>query len=86
MSYPNCQLKWLVAKLICNRPCSGLPPPPPLLVTRPPQHVYNPNAPGGMTTIALDTSNTIGHPSGPEYQLAVGEGALLPCFTVIAFA
>ncbi|KAL9013338.1 MAG: hypothetical protein Q9173_001963 [Seirophora scorigena] len=37
-------------------------------------HVYNPNAPGGMTTIALDTSNTIGHPSGPEYQLAVGEG------------
>ncbi|KAL8986912.1 MAG: hypothetical protein Q9177_003835 [Variospora cf. flavescens] len=27
-----------------------------------------------MTTIALDTSNTIGHPSGPEYQLAVGEG------------
>ncbi|KAL9000613.1 MAG: hypothetical protein Q9188_005647 [Gyalolechia gomerana] len=46
-------------------------PPPPRL----PQHVvYNPNALGGMTTIALDTSNTIGHPSGPEYQLAVGEG------------
>ncbi|KAL8941324.1 MAG: hypothetical protein Q9216_002309 [Gyalolechia sp. 2 TL-2023] len=45
-------------------------PPPPRL----PQHVvYNTNAPGGMTTIALDTSNTIGHPSGPEYQLAVGE-------------
>lgn len=46
-------------------------PPPPQL----PQHVvYNPNAPGAMTTIALDTSNTIGHPSGPEFQLAVGEG------------
>ncbi|KAL8716059.1 MAG: hypothetical protein Q9225_006255 [Loekoesia sp. 1 TL-2023] len=45
-----------------------LPPPP-----RPPQHVYNPNVPSGMTTIALDTSNTIGHPSGPEFQLAVGE-------------
>ncbi|KAL8905025.1 MAG: hypothetical protein Q9207_002881 [Kuettlingeria erythrocarpa] len=27
-----------------------------------------------MASIALDTSNTIGHPSGPEYQLAVGEG------------
>ncbi|KAL8632627.1 hypothetical protein Q9189_001631 [Teloschistes chrysophthalmus] len=27
-----------------------------------------------MATIALDTSNTLGHPSGPEYQLAVGEG------------
>ncbi|KAL9603834.1 MAG: hypothetical protein Q9219_000943 [cf. Caloplaca sp. 3 TL-2023] len=26
-----------------------------------------------MTAIALDTSNTIGHPSGPEYQLTVGE-------------
>ncbi|KAL9029659.1 MAG: hypothetical protein Q9196_002125 [Gyalolechia fulgens] len=46
-------------------------PPPPQL----PQHViYNPHALGGMTTIALDTSNTIGHPTGPEYQLAVGEG------------
>lgn len=31
-----------------------------------------------MTTIALDTSNTIGHPSGPEYQLAVGEGTFSP--------
>ncbi|KAI4186584.1 MAG: hypothetical protein LQ346_005655 [Caloplaca aetnensis] len=49
----------------------GLPPPPPI----PPQHVYNLNLPGGMATIALDTSNTIGHPSGPEYQLAVGEGS-----------
>ncbi|KAL8729038.1 MAG: hypothetical protein Q9181_005138 [Wetmoreana brouardii] len=48
-------------------------PPPP----RPPLNVYNPNVPGGMTTIALDTSNTIGHPSGPEYQLAVGEGIYL---------
>ncbi|KAL9000735.1 MAG: hypothetical protein Q9169_000771 [Polycauliona sp. 2 TL-2023] len=38
---------------------------------RPPQHVY---IPGGMTPILLDTSNTIGHPTGPEYQLAVGEG------------
>ncbi|KAI4127931.1 MAG: hypothetical protein LQ338_002955 [Usnochroma carphineum] len=47
-----------------------LPPP-----TGPPQNVYYiPNVPSGMGTIALDTSNTIGHPSGPEYQLAVGEG------------
>ncbi|KAL8766078.1 MAG: hypothetical protein Q9209_007044 [Squamulea sp. 1 TL-2023] len=46
-----------------------LPPPP-----RPPQNVYYPSGPGGMTTVLLDTSNTVGHPSGPEYQLAVGEG------------
>ncbi|KAL8981610.1 MAG: hypothetical protein Q9205_003650 [Flavoplaca limonia] len=44
-----------------------VPPPQP----RPPQHVY---VPGGMTPILLDTSNTVGHPSGPEFQLAVGEG------------
>lgn len=30
-----------------------------------------------MTAISLDTSNTVGHPSGPEYQLAVGEGMWL---------
>ncbi|CAO1597151.1 MAG: hypothetical protein LQ349_000578 [Xanthoria aureola] len=44
-----------------------VPPPQPRL----PQHV---SFPGGMNPILLDTSNTVGHPTGPEYQLAVAEG------------
>ncbi|KAL8864181.1 MAG: hypothetical protein Q9174_007441, partial [Haloplaca sp. 1 TL-2023] len=51
----------------------GVPPPPP----RPPQYVFNPNDPTSMTSLALDTSNTLGHPTGPEYQLAVGEGTYI---------
>ncbi|KAL8924948.1 MAG: hypothetical protein Q9208_003831 [Pyrenodesmia sp. 3 TL-2023] len=39
-----------------------------------------------MATIAQDTSNTIGHPSGPEYQLAVGEGILLKSPSITLFA
>ncbi|KAL8779621.1 MAG: hypothetical protein Q9194_001364, partial [Teloschistes cf. exilis] len=45
-------------------------PAPPL----PPPSVHISNVPASMATIAPDTSNTLGHPSGPEYQLAVGEG------------
>ncbi|KAA6413252.1 MAG: hypothetical protein FRX48_02996 [Lasallia pustulata] len=47
-----------------------LPPPP----RYPVQNAYNSNATNGVLLPMVETINTVGHPTGPEYQLVVGEG------------
>lgn len=53
-----------------NSTNSVLPPPP----RYPVQNGFNSNATNGLVLPMVETINTLGHPSGPEYQLVVGEG------------
>ena len=49
---------------------SVLPPPP----RYPTQHAYAAAAANGMAVPTMETNNTLGHPTGSDYQLVVGEG------------
>ena len=51
---------------------SVLPPPP-----KYPTITTGINGATGLPIHSLDTNNSLAHPSGPEYQLVVGEGAIL---------
>jgi hypothetical protein len=49
---------------------SVLPPPP----RYPSQAAYNAAVANGQAAPMIETNNILSHPTGPEYQLVVGEG------------
>jgi len=51
---------------------SVLPPPP----RYPSQAAYNLAVANGQAAPMIETNNILTHPTGPEYQLVVGEGGL----------
>ncbi len=56
--------------MIDNGAYSVLPPPP----RYPTQAAYNAAVAAGQAAPMIETNNTLSNPTGPEYQLLVGEG------------
>jgi len=55
---------------ITDKNYSVLPPPP----RYPSQAAYNLAVQNGQAAPLIETNNILSHPTGPEYQLVVGEG------------
>lgn len=67
---PVCLLNFVLSRITDKNHGSVLPPPP----RYPSQAAYNAAVAAGQAAPMIETNNILTHPTGPEYQLLVGEG------------